>query len=431
MNSSHNNTKRDVILYFQVHQPWRLRSYSFFDIGHHHDYFNNPINSEIALRVAAESYLPSNEMLLNILKQYPQIKITFSISGTAMDQLHEFCPSVLTTFRKLAETGQVEFLGETAYHSLSSTTSSKEFEEQVLLHSEKLSQHLNVRPTVFRNTELIYDNTIAKRVSSLGFRGMLLEGTDRLMQEKNNHVFHHPEDKMFKLFPRNYSLSDDIAFRFNVDGRTLSTGEFIRKMKKSSKPGDTIMLGMDYETFGEHKKQESGVLEFLEDLLVELGESKEFRLTTPSEALDHPATTAMNIQETTSWADADRDLSAWLANDMQQDVFQMLERMESCVKNLHDSEMLETWRRLMSSDHFYYLSTKKGPDGEVHSYFSPYPSPYDAFMNFMNVVHDFHQELKKRETQLVSEPDGAVKHEAELRSNSTPVWAQKLENSYG
>jgi alpha-amylase len=433
MSSQPSPTPKHMVLYFQAHQPWRLRPFHFFEIGSQGDGFDNPQNEAIVHRVTRQCYLPANKILLDLIKKFPQVKITFSISGTLLDQLKQYCPEALASFKALAETGSVEFLAETDFHSLASLLPGTEFEEQVLDHVARLQEYLGVHPVVFRNTELIYNNDMAKKVHALGFHGMFLDGIDAVLQGKSpNHLYEHPEEKGMKLFPRNYFLSDDIAFRYLEFGKKLTVGKFMARLKSIPQDDPLITLGLDYETFGEHYKEESGILNFLGDLLACIAKDKNYKLVTPSEAIRQlQDTPVLNVPDTISWADAERDLSAWLGNDMQQDAFETMAHLEGRIKAMNDADLTDRWRRLMTSDHFYYMSTKRNSDGNVHAYFSPYASPYEAFMNYMNVLQDFLHTVREKEKELATRPEkGALKAEAERREMHTPIWAMKLENSY-
>jgi len=272
----------------------------------------------------------------------------------------------------------------------------KEFEAQIIKHSEKIYEHFGVRPTAFRNTELIYNNDIGKRVRKLGFTGILSDGVERILDGRSpNHVYQHPNEVDLKILLRNYRLSDDIAFRFTETGKPLTVEKYFNWLTNIPKDEQVINLAMDYETFGEHQKKETGIFKFLEELLTRLAKSKHMEMLTVSQVLQRiEAHSVLNVPHFISWADQERDLSAWLGNEMQRDAFDSVINLEFDIKNLNDKGMLEQWRNLLTSDHFYYMSTKKGSDGSVHTYFSPYPSPYEAFINYMNVLTDFTMRVK-------------------------------------
>jgi alpha-amylase len=422
---------KNVVLYFQVHQPRRLRHFRFFDIGTNSDYFDDIQNKEIMERVATRSYLPVNALLLKLVSQYPQIKVSFSISGVALDQMKQFTPEVVESFRSLASTSSVEFLGETDQHSLASLMPGEEFEMQVLDHSAKLLEYFGVRPSVFRNTELIYNNDVARRVEALGFNGIFTDGVEQILGKRSpHHLYRTPEGSM-NVFLRNYRLSDDIAFRFVQDGGLLTVEKYISWLDSIPQDQNLVVLAMDYETFGEHQRS-AGILKFLEELLITLGSREGYRMLKPSEAIDklEPHDT-LNVLDHISWADSERDISAWLGNDMQIDAFSTLIKMEPDVRQLEDPKILERWRWLQTSDHFYYMSTKRNDDGNVHAYFSPYNSPYEAFINYMNVLHDFAYQLKeathKKQPSLES---SVIRVEAERRELHIPDWALKIPSTY-
>jgi alpha-amylase len=383
--------KKNLTLYFQVHQPRRLRTLRFFDIGGNRGYFDDDLNKQITQRISSNCYLPANALLLTLIRKHPSITVAFSISGITIDQLEEYAPEVLDSFRALASTGRVEFLAETYYHSLACLIPGNEFELQVTKHREKIFKHFGVLPTFFRNTELVYSNELGDRVAQMGFKGVFIDGVGRMLGEKSaHHVYHHPRTDNFSMLLRDYRLSDEISFRFSDGPSPLTAEQYVTWLEAVHDKDDIINIAMDYETFGEHQKKEKGIFNFMEDLLKSLARNKRFRFCTPSEAAEEiPAAGALSVPGYISWADDERDLSAWLGNEMQRDAFDSLLKTEADIKTLNDPRLLKDWRTLQTSDHFYYMSTKKGDDGGVHAYFSPYPSPYEAFINYMNVLTDF------------------------------------------
>jgi alpha-amylase len=353
-------------------------------------------------RVATSCYLPTNQMLLKLFKKYPELRVTFSISGVTLEQFEEYAPEVLQSFKALAETGCVEFLGETYYHSLASLMPGHEFEIQALKHAEAIEKHFGKRPTVFRNTELIYNDEIGRRVAMLGFKGIFTDGIQKVVKNNKsiNQIYHHPVENDLRIFLRNYQLSDDIAFRFTQHGENLTAEKYLGWLSDVPAFDKLVTIAMDYETFGEHQKKGSGILDFFKKLLTLIAKSPVHQMLKAEEAI---ATikphSALSVPEHVSWADQERDLSAWLGNDIQKDAFNSIVKLDKNVKELSDPDILKYWRQLQTSDHFYYMSTKKGSDGNVHNYFSPYPSPYEAFINYMNVLTDFtaHLNLAKVE----------------------------------
>lgn len=423
-------TERKVVLYLQVHQPRRLNNLNFFDIGASGSYFHDELNEQIIRRVAHQCYLPSNNLLLKLIQKFPQIRIVFSISGVAIDQFEEFAPEVLESFRKLVATGSVEFLGETYYHSLACEMEGDEFEAQIVKHAEKIMEHFHVRPTVFRNTELIYNDTIGRRIHMMGFEGVITEGAGKALGNRPpNYLYEHPDQIGFKILPRNFRLSDDIAFRY-IDFK-LTPEKFIGWLRTIPQDDTLITLGIDYETLGEHHKPETGIHNFMENLLTLLAKQKDIRMITAGEAVKTvPVKGPLPVKDTISWADEARDLSAWLGNDMQRDAFYTVTRMEQSVKGMSDQTILKQWRYLLTSDHFYYMATKTSGDANVHAYFSPYPSPYEAFINFMNVVADFSIHAKAAQESSLEKASAQGEHERQKQNEIVPTWALNIDQDH-
>lgn len=388
----------NICFYFQVHQPWRLRRYSLFDIGDS-CYFDEHKNKEVACKVAHKCYLPTNRLLLHLLKKYPEFKISYSFSGVALDQFEQYCPDVLQSFKDLVDTGQVEILGETYYHSLSFLYSPKEFREQVKLHDKKIKKLFGVQPTVLRNTELIYNNDLAAEAEKLGYKGVLIEGADKILEWRSPNFVYKPVNANIKLLTKNYRLSDDIAFRFSDKGwkeHPLSVDKFVHWINQIHGNGTNLNLFMDYETFGEHQWESTGIFAFLEHLPGKLLEHSDTRFSFPSEIIDtYEPVGELDVPHFVSWADTERDVSAWLGNQMQQSAIKKLYELEPVVKKIKDKALLHDWRLLQTSDHFYYMCTKWFNDGDVHKYFNPYENPYDGFIYFMNVLKDMQRRIKE------------------------------------
>ncbi|WP_301967496.1 glycoside hydrolase family 57 protein [uncultured Desulfovibrio sp.] len=384
-----------ICFYFQVHQPYRLRHYTFFDIGANSWYEDENANCGILLKVARKCYLPMNALLLKLIRRHEgQFKVSFSISGTALDQFETYAPEVIQSYRELVATGCVELLSETYNHSLSFLYSPDEFREQVRLHDDRIEELFGVRPTSFRNTELIYNNALAHAVEEMGYKAILAEGADHVLGWRSpNFVYKPSGGESLRLLLKNYRLSDDIAFRFsNHDWPEfpLTAEKFASWAQAAGAAGDIINLFMDYETFGEHQWESTGIFQFMEALPGVLLSLPGFSFVTPTEAaaMFQPVA-SLDVHNFMSWADAERDLTAWLGNDMQQDAITAVYRLEEKVKASRNEDLLRTWRRLQTSDHFYYMCTKWFADGDVHSYFNPYGTPYDAYINYMNVLADF------------------------------------------
>ncbi len=402
----------NICFYFQVHQPYRLKHYTVFDIGQNKDYFDDKKNREIAKKVATKCYLPMNNLLLRLIKKYEgKFKVSFSISGTAIDQFEEYEPKVLESFKELAATGQVEFLSETYYHSLSFLFSKQEFKEQVDMHKRKIKELFGVTPKAFRNTELVFNNELAHEVEKMGYSTILAEGADKILGWRSpNFVYTTPGSNM-KLLLKNYKLSDDIAFRFSNKSwkeHPLTVPKFSRWINSINGNGEIVNLFMDYETFGEHQWADTGIFDFMEHLPGEILAHPDNGFVTVSEAAKYPIRADIDFPYFVSWADTERDLTAWLGNDIQNSAIKELYKLEKHIKDSNDLKLIKEWRRLTTSDHFYYMCTKWFNDGDVHKYFSPYDSPYDGFTSFMNVLNDL--VLKLNESNA-----------AEKRKNYIPV----------
>ena len=412
---------KSICLYFQVHQPTRLRLYRFFDIGKDSHYYDDFANRTILRRIAQKCYLPMNAQLLSLIKANKgKFKVAFSISGSALEQFQRFAPDVIDSFRALAETGCVEFLCETYYHSLASLASPSEFEHQVLKHKKAIEDLFGVTPTAFRNTELIYSNAIGEEVYNLGFKTMLTEGARHIMGwQSPNFVYSCDTQPKLRLLLRNYGLSDDIAFRFSNQGWDmwpLTAEKYLAWVKDSAKDDDIVNLFMDYETFGEHQSAASGIFDFMKALPEAVLADGTFSFVTPSEATKKYKPVAdLDVPDAISWADEERDVTAWLGNELQQEAFNKVYAMTEKLSIVGDPELWEDFGHLQESDHFYYMCTKFFSDGEVHKYFNPYDTPYEAFINYMNVISDFQIRLDEKRAAL------DVKKTAEKEVEAVPV----------
>lgn len=380
-----------VCFYFQVHQPFRLRHYTAFD--HSPRYFDEFKNASICRKVANKCYLPSNRLLLDVIHRMEgRFKISYSLTGVILEQFKKYCPEVMSTFDALAETGCVEFIGETYYHSLSFLYSPAEFTAQVNKHTELIQQLYGQTPRVFRNTELIYSNALSEIIEKMGqFDAILTEGANHILGNRSsNFVYRPPNCGRIKLLLKNYSLSDDIAFRFGNRGWQefpLLADKFAQWINRVNGNGHCVNLFMDYETFGEHQWEDTGIFSFMSHLPEEILKHPDNCFMTPSEIVDHyDAVDVIDVPHLISWADTERDLSAWLGNAMQSGALHEIYKTEPLIKKTQNEELLADWRRLQTSDHFYYMCTKYFADGDVHKYFNPYESPYDSYINFMNVL---------------------------------------------
>ena len=386
-----------IVLYLHVHQPYRVRHYSIFDAGVQHDYFDAPYedrtsNERILKKVAEKSYLPTNQRLLELLRAHPEFKLSLSITGTVLEQLEQWSPEALQSFQELVATGRVEIVAETFHHSLAFFYSRSEFETQVQMHADKVQELFGQTPQVFRNTELAYNNDLAYWADQAGYKGILAEGWDKVLGWRSpNYVYQPAYTENIKLLMKNYKLSDDIAFRFGDHDWSewpLTADKFAHWLNATG-DATNFNLFMDYETFGEHQWSESGIFDFLNHLPGEWLKNPGNTFMTVSEACDaFESVDQVDAPETITWADTERDLSAWLGNSMQTQAITALYDLQDKVLATGDLDLIEDWRRLQTSDHFYYMCTKWFNDGDIHAYFSPYENPYDAFIAFMNAWHD-------------------------------------------
>ena len=387
--------KKSICLYFQVHQPARLRLYRFFDIGKDSHYYDDFANRTILRRVAQKCYLPMNALLLELIEANKgAFKVAFSISGTVLEQFDRYAPEVIDSFRKLAQTGNVEFLSETYYHSLASLASETEFKYQVEKHKAAIEHYFGVTPKAFRNTELIYSDAIGEMVYDMGFKTMLTEGARHVLGWKSpNFVYSCAQAPGLKLLLKNSSLSDDIAFRFSDRGWSdwpLTGEKYLSWVKAAAQNEEVVNLFMDYETFGEHQKASSGIFDFMRYFPQEVIKDGEFEFVTPSQvAKKHRPVGELDVMDPISWADEERDVTAWLGNELQNDAFNKLYDQVEKLSLLDNEALWSDFGHLQESDHFYYMCTKFFSDGAVHKYFNPYDTPYEAFINYMNVLSDF------------------------------------------
>jgi alpha-amylase len=385
-----------------VHQPYRLRQYRFFDIGKNHDYFDDFANKTIMARVATRCYIPANRLMLELINKYDgAFKITYSISGIALEQMEQFAPQALESFQELAKTGHVEFLSETYSHSLSSLISPRKFRDQIKVHVNAVEKHFGQKPKAFRNTELIYSDTIGEMVAGMGFATMLTEGARHILGWKSpNYIYVNALNPKLKLLLRNFRLSDDIAFRFSNKSWgdwPLTAEKYAGWIAGALEKDDIVNIFMDYESFGEHQPASSGIFDFLKAMPGMILNHTNLEIMTPSQAAaKHQPIAPLNVPYAISWADEERDISAWLGNELQQEAFNNLYKIEDLVRDSNDPDLQRDFRRLQASDHFYYMCTKFFSDGDVHKYFNPYDTPYEAFINYMNVLSDITLRASKK-----------------------------------
>jgi len=385
---------KTACFYFQVHQPYRMRKYHILEIGKSHSYFDEVQNSQVMKKVAEKCYLPANRTIANLIRATGgHFRVCYSISGVALEQMQKYAPEVIDSFRELADTGGVEFCAETYFHSLSSLYSEAEFSEQVWRHFDAIKRLFGYTPTTFRNTELIYSDHVAYLAEKLGFKGILTEGTDWLVGDSGaNRLFKAKYTNNLKLLMRNYRLSDDIAFRFSAP-MWPQWPLFADKWASwvGATPGPLANIFIDYETFGEHHWESSGIFEFLKYLPKALFDAH-IAVLTPCQIFEQIKPDAeLATSSWISWADVERDLSAWLGNDMQRNAMDKFWQLEAAVKDSHDWGLIEDWRRLSTSDHYYYMSTKFAGDAEVHNYFNPHQGPHYAYITMMRILNDIEE----------------------------------------
>ena len=395
--------KRTLCLYFQVHQPIRLRKYHFFDIGKYSDYYDDFANRSFTKKIAERCYLPANRVLLELIKKYGKnFKVAFSITGLAIEQFRKYAPEVIDSFKALAGTGCVEFLAETYSHSLACLVDETEFKHQVKRHADLMKELFGMKPVTFRNTELVYSDEIGEMVAKMGYTTMLTEGARHILGWKSpNYLYTNSINPKLKLLLKNFRLSDDIAFRFSDrqwDQWPLTAEKYVSWLDAAD--GEIVNLFMDYETFGEHQNAETGIFDFLAALPGQVFSASDFEFLTPKEAAaKHQPVAPLHVPYPISWADEERDLTAWLGNELQNEAFEELYKVRDKVNALKDESLTH--------------DSKLFADGDIHRYFTPYDTPYEAFINYMNVLSDFilrvEREYKEKKSKTNKETKKIVK----------------------
>lgn len=390
---------KSIVLYLHMHQPYRVKHYSIFSVDHDHDYWTDKDwyagsnNERIFKKVAEKSYRPMLKQLGKLIETTDKFKFSLSMTGTFLEQAEEWAPDIIDSIRKLVKTGRVEIVNETYNHSLSFFVDRNEFEAEVRLHQDRVRELFGVETKVFRNTELAYNNDLAQWAESFGFKGIIAEGWDKILETRTPNKVYRPDGcNSIKLLTKNYRLSDDIAFRFSNktwNEWPLTVDKYIRWLETAGNQGPVINLFMDFETFGENVWKDTGIFEFFNDLVLRWSNDSNHNFMTVSEACDSSISEeTISMPWTVTWADTERDLSAWLGNSMQHEALKAIYDLKEGVLASKDEDLIADWRRLLTSDHLYYMSTKHLNDGGVHQYFSPYDSPFDAFLYFMNAVRD-------------------------------------------
>ena len=425
-----------VCPYFHVHQPYRVKRYRVFDIGNDTEYFNDQSGTDldnrfIVEKVANKSYRPTNAVLEELLERHPEFRFSLSFSGTVLDQFEEYAPDVLDSFQRIISSGRVEVLADTYHHSLAFFYSQPEFERQVAQHAKRVKQLFGVTPRVFRNTELSYRNDLAKWCEDHGYLGIMAEGWDKYLGWRSpNYVYRPIGCSKIKVLLKNYKLSDDVAFRFgNREWASypLNAETYANWVHAHHGDGQTINLFMDYETFGEHQWEDTGIFNFLRHLPETLMRHPDTSFKTASETCEsYDPIGDYDVPDILTWADTDRDLTAWTGNDIQRDAIHATYGMEKDVLATEDTRLIEMWRKLQTSDHFYYMCTKWSNDGDVHAYFSPYQSPYDAYIAFMNALSDLQLRvshvLEERKRKAEQEPI-LTAHKRSEEVQTTSGWS--------
>lgn len=396
--------QRGIVLYLHVHQPWRIRPYTIFDTADHHNYFTKSPTPEqdnelIFHKVAQKSYLPMNKLLEDLLERYPDFKLSLSITGTFIEQAEKFEPTLLDSFKRLVDTGRVEIVGETYHHSLAFFFNKQEFEAQVELHRQKILEVFGVEPQVFRNTELAYNNDLGRWAEQAGYKGVLAEGWNQILGWRSpNYLYRPMGTEKIGLLLKNYRLSDDIAFRFgdqSLPGWPITADKYNQWVSTAMGDAPLLNIFMDYETFGEHQWAEAGIFEFFEQFVGRWLDEERNTFHTVSGAIEaNQPQDLVDVPQTVTWADSERDLTAWLGNSLQKESSRYLYAMADRVLGSGDEKLISDWRKLQTADHLYYMYTKWAKDGDVHAYFSPYNSPYNAFLYYMNVLRDMNWRLQ-------------------------------------
>lgn len=428
-----------VCPYFHVHQPYRVKRFKVFDIGVDTEYFNDSSetdlnNRRIVEKVAEKSYRPTNRILEELLKTHPEFRFNLSFSGTVLDQFEMYVPDVLESFQRLIATGRVEVLADTYHHSLAFFYSVPEFERQVQQHERRIKQLFRVTPRVFRNTELSYRNDLAQWCEDNGYLGIMAEGWEKYLGWRSpNYLYRPPGCSKIKVLLKNYKLSDDVAFRFGNkawENYPLHADTYASWIHSHHGDGQTINLFMDYESFGEHQWEDTGIFEFLRTLPETVMRHPDTGFKTATETIEaYDPIGEYDVPDVLTWADTDRDLTAWVGNDIQQDAIAATYRMEHDVIRTKKRDLIETWRKLQTSDHFYYMCTKWSADGDVHAYFSPYQSPYDAYIAFMNALSDLQLRVQHAVTEL-DERQASKRPRVEESEYETEVEAIKVKKPH-
>ena len=394
---------RAICLYLHMHQPIRYREYSIFDVSNKSDYFKDKYdgrqsNERIFRKVTEKSYRPMLALLEHNIKLHPDFKFSLSITGTWLEQAEKWAPELIEQIARMIKNGQVEIVGETYYHSLAFFYNREEFDAQVKLHADSIKRLFGVTPVTFRNTELAYNDELAKWADEHGYKAILAEGWDKVLGWRSpNYVYRPTDTKNIKLLLKNYRLSDDVAFRFSNRSWKewpLTVPKYQRWIDDDCLRGPLINLFMDFETFGEHQWEDTGIFAFMNEFISSWLSEYDNKFVTTSEAADLTVPVdEISMPQTVTWADTERDLSAWLSNAMQETAMKEIYALRERVLASKNDKLISEWRYMTTSDHPYSMCTKYWNDGDVHAYFSAYASPYESFMYYMNVLRDIEYRL--------------------------------------
>ena len=424
---------KSICLFFQIHQPFRFRRYRFFDIGNDHYYYDDYSNETFLRKVADASYLPTNKLLLHLAEKYQgKFKVAFSITGVALDQFELYAPEVIQSFKNLANTGCVEFLSETYSHSLSSLIDNDVFEQQIKLHDQKIFNLFGQKPNVFRNTEMIYSDEIGAKVYRMGYKAILTEGARQVLGWKSpNFLYVNALNPRLKVLMRNFKLSDDITFRFsntNWSEYPLTAEKFIGWLEKLHAKEEVINLFLNYESFGQRQPKASGIFDFIEHWIQMVVKSDRLKFITPFQVINElQPISIVSVPDPISWADEERDLTSWLGNEMQKEAFNKLYALSTQMINCKNNELIKDWNYLQESDHFYYMSTKYFLGNQGQIYMNPFDSPYEAFINYMNVLSDFSARVNDDSSMNINtQPNVETLHEI-LREKDNKIRTLELE----
>lgn len=415
---------KNICLHFSVHQPFRLRTYRFFDIGLDHYYYDDFSNKSNALTLAKRCYVPMNNLLLSLINANKKaFKVSFSITGSALEQFAMYTPEVIEGFQKLAKTGCVEFVTEVDTHSLVSVTNNyDEFARQVADNAAKIKEYFGQTPKVYKNPGLVYSDELGAQLASMGFIGVLAEGSDQTLGWKSpNFVYCCDKNPRLKILLRNYKLSDDVSLRFSTRGWSewpLTAEKYVSWIISSLEKEEVVNIYMNYKTFGEYHRADSGIFDFFTAFVSMIAANKHVAFATPSEICKSTQPiSVLSVPQYSSNADEERDLSAWLGNNLQKQAFDTIYSLQKLVRTVNDPEILKDWERLQACENLDYMSTKYFNHEKVSS---PYQTPYEAFINYMNIVSDFAERVNKVpmstkfETLSKDELDAEISKHAEI-----------------